>query len=388
MSRTENPQEDAEQPARPARRETKPLDAKPDAKPDAKNALLALNRREPETPRRAPEADTLEALDTERILELPRRKDERKEERTPITPLPVVRSSRGMTMLGEATANYVARLPRRSAPEPIEPMAMASERQGERQPTPSRRKTTPLLPEVCSLCHGAGYVRLDVPVGHPDFGHAVMCKCKEREIEQRERLQMRKISSLLPFERCTFDAFDSTIPDTEEGYKVALNYAQDPAGWLILQGGYGCGKTHLAAAIAHMREDAGDTVFFSIVPELLDHLRAAFAPTSELTYDALFDRVRETGLLVLDDLGAENATAWATEKLFQLINHRYNYRMPTVITTNSRLMSHMDERIRSRLSDLGLVRYVNIKAQDFRIRHAGRRPRGSAATRGRGGYTQ
>ena len=91
----------------------------------------------------------------------------------------------------------------------------------------------------------------------------------------------------------------------------------------------------------HQREDEGDTVFFSIVPDLLDHLRAAFAPTSELTYDALFERVRESGLLVLDDLGAENGTAWATEKLFQLINYRYNYRMPTVITTNARLMSLM-----------------------------------------------
>ena len=51
-----------------------------------------------------------------------------------------------------------------------------------------------------------------------------------------------------------------------------------------------------------------------------------------------------------DDLGAESiGTAWATEKLFQLINFRYNYRKPTVITTNTRLMSHMDERIRSRL---------------------------------------
>ena len=109
MSRTENPQEDAEQPARPARREPKPL--------DAKNALLALNRREPETARRAPEADALESLDTERILELPRRKDERSDEPAPITPLPVplpARQSRGMTMLGEATASYVERLPRRS----------------------------------------------------------------------------------------------------------------------------------------------------------------------------------------------------------------------------------------------------------------------------------
>jgi DNA replication protein DnaC len=375
MSRTEHPQEDAEQPARPARREPKPL--------DPKNALLALNRREPETPRRAPEADALEALealDTERILELPRRKDERSDEPAPITPLPVARQSRGMTMLGEATANYVARLPRRSTPGP---MAMASD---EPQVTRSRRKTTPLQPEICPLCHGAGYVRLDVPVGHPDFGRAVQCECKEREIAERERLKLRAVSSLKPFDKKTFSTFDPSIPGVREAHEVALRYAEDPVGWLILQGGYGCGKTHLAAAIAHQREDEGDVVFFSIVPDLLDHLRAAFAPTSELTYDALFERVRESGLLVLDDLGAENGTAWATEKLFQLINYRYNYRMPTVITTNARLMSHMDERIRSRLNDRGLVRYVQIEAQDYRERHAGRPSRGGS--RGRGGYTR
>src|SRR5690242_6714437 len=108
MSRTEHPQEDAEQPTRSARREPKSLDAKL----DAKNALLALNRREPEASRRTPQADalesveSLESLDTERILQMPRRKSERSDEPAPISqlpvPLPVARASRGMTMLGEA----------------------------------------------------------------------------------------------------------------------------------------------------------------------------------------------------------------------------------------------------------------------------------------------
>ncbi len=374
MSRTENPQEGAEQPARPARHETKSL--------DAKNTLLALNRREPETRRRAPEADALEALDTERILELPRRSDEQSGEPAPITPLPVVRSSRGMTMLGEATVSYVARLSRRS---PSEPMAMAS---GERQPAASRRKTTPLQPEVCPLCHGAGYVKRDLLVGHPDFGRAVLCECKQRQLELRDLAKRQEISGLVPFFNCTFDTFDPAVPVVEEAYKAALRYAANPDGWLIFEGGLGCGKSHLAAAIANQRENAGDTVVFSIVPDLLDHLRAAFAPTSELTYDKLFELVRGAHLLVLDDLGSENGTAWATEKLFQLINHRYINRLPTVITTNIRLMSHMDERIRSRLSDIGLVRSLHIEAQDYRKRHTGRQPRGNSSSRGRGGYTR
>jgi DNA replication protein DnaC len=165
-----------------------------------------------------------------------------------------------------------------------------------------------------------------------------------------------------------------------------MEYAEQPQGWLVLRGGYGTGKTHLAAAIANYRLAAGSPVFFSIVPDLLDHLRGAFAPNSELTYDALFDRIREVELLVLDDLGAENGTAWATEKLFQLLNYRYNFRTPTVITTNSRLLSHMDDRIASRLSDVGLVQNVVIDAPDFRKRHTAGAPRAARRT-GDGGPT-
>ncbi|HET9980351.1 MAG TPA: ATP-binding protein, partial [Ktedonobacterales bacterium] len=238
-------------------------------------------------------------------------------------------------------------------------------------------------PGVCPLCHGAGYVRLDVPVGDPAFGQAIRCQCKEQQIEERDRGTLRRLSNLDPFRDKTFEAFDATLPNLREAYEIARHYADDPLGWLVFRGGYGCGKTHLAAAIANVAEQSGVPVIFAIVPDLLDHLRATFAPNSETAYDALFEKVREVQLLVLDDFGAENSTAWATEKLFQLINYRYNYHMPTVITTNHRLLAHMDERIRSRLADLGLVRHVVIEAADFRERHTGRPSRGGNRSRAR-----
>jgi DNA replication protein DnaC len=234
---------------------------------------------------------------------------------------------------------------------------------------------------VCPHCHGAGYVRLDVPVGDPAFGQAVRCRCKEQQIEERDRSNLRRLSNLDPFREKTFEAFDVTLPGMREAFDIARHYANDPMGWLVFRGNYGCGKTHLAAAIANIAEQNGVPVVFAIVPDLLDHLRATFAPNSDTPYDALFDKVREVQLLVLDDFGAENSTAWATEKLFQLINYRYNYRMPTVITTNHRLLAHMDERIRSRLSDLGLVRHVVIEAADYRERHTGRPARGASRRR-------
>jgi DNA replication protein DnaC len=231
--------------------------------------------------------------------------------------------------------------------------------------------------EICPLCGGAGWLRLDVPFGHPKFGQPTPCKCKERELEERRRreedqrlAELDRFFSLKPFADKTFDTFDPRVPGLREAYVVAQTYAEDPQGWLLLMGGYGTGKTHLAAGIAHERLAAGSSVYFAVVPELLDHLRAAFAPGSEVTYDDMFDKVREVELLVLDDLGAENGTAWATEKLFQLINYRYNYRMPTVITTNNQLHSRMDDRVRSRLTDLSLVQPVVINAKDYRPRNA------------------
>ncbi len=329
----------------------------------------------------APDAASPLDLDSERILELPPRGPQSRssvEERGLGSAAPR-RETHGMLSLGEATGGYVTAL-RAAFPEPKRP------------PSAGGPHPRPLAAEVCPICHGAGFVRDDVPVGDPSFGQAVPCVCKERALEERRRADLRRMSSLDAFHDKTFETFDTSGPGVREAYEVARRYAEDPQGWLVLSGGYGAGKTHLAAAIASERLAAGQSVFFSITPDLLDHLRATFAPTSETPYDELFDKVREAGLLALDDLGAENGTAWATEKLFQIINYRYNYRMPTVITTNHRLLSHMDERIRSRLSDLSFVRHVAIDVPDYRERHTGARRRTTGAStpasprNGRGGY--
>jgi DNA replication protein DnaC len=121
----------------------------------------------------------------------------------------------------------------------------------------------------------------------------------------------------------------------------------------------------LAAAIANARLVAGQPIMFVNAPDLLDHLRATFGPGSEVSYDALFDRVRNIPLLVIDDLGAESPTLWAQEKLYQIFNHRYNAQLPTVITSNVEL-ERIEPRLRSRLVDMDLVRKIVIDAPDFR----------------------
>ncbi len=230
----------------------------------------------------------------------------------------------------------------------------------------------PLAPAkgACPRCKGAGYLRSNVPFGHPNFGKPIACECKEAEKKEKRRQQLRAMSNMDAFRDCNFRSFNPHLPGTQEAFQASLEFAQNPDGWLFLIGPNGCGKTHLAAAIANQSLEEGAVVLFAVVPDLLDHLRAAFAPNAAEVYDQLFAKMREAELLILDDLGAQQSSSWANEKLFQLLNYRYNMGMPTVITANPKGLQGVDERIRSRLSDISLVETVVLeRAKDYRPNH-------------------
>lgn len=225
----------------------------------------------------------------------------------------------------------------------------------------------------CPHCRGIGFLRRDVPVDHPDFGRAIPCVCKIQETQRADLDALRQTSGLSHLTSMTFESFrpdgiglnPEKRRNLRDAFDCACEFAHQDKGWLVLKGGYGSGKTHLAAAIANDRLARGEPVLFVIAPDLLDHLRATFAPTSRVSYDDRFDAVRSTPFLILDDLGSQTATAWAQEKMFQLLNHRYNAQLPTVITTN-RELEEIHPRLRSRMADTTLCRVVGIRAPDYR----------------------
>ncbi len=150
----------------------------------------------------------------------------------------------------------------------------------------------------------------------------------------------------------------------ELAYNQARMFAQSLNGWLLIQGYYGSGKTHLAAAIANFAVSMGVPTLFLTVPDLLDTLRFSY-DNPAATFESRFEEIRSAPLLVLDDFGTQNATSWAQEKLFQITNYRYINRLPLVITTNL-MLSEIEGRIRSRLDDRELVTRVHITAPDYR----------------------
>ncbi len=151
----------------------------------------------------------------------------------------------------------------------------------------------------------------------------------------------------------------------ENVFRATQGFAEEPRGWLVITGTYGCGKTHLAAAIGNYRKGMGDDPIFVVVPDLLDHLRATFNPSANTTYDEMFNRVKGASILILDDLGTQSATPWAREKLYQIFNERYNAKLPTVITMSSNL-DDLDARIRSRMLDSRICAIYEIVAPSYR----------------------
>jgi DNA replication protein DnaC len=215
--------------------------------------------------------------------------------------------------------------------------------------------------DACPHCGGAGYVRRAVQLGHPDFGRAFPCECTRDEKEDARQARLLRYSNLGPLSRLTFENLSprgrSPNAAHQEAFAAATRaaeaFAVAPKGWLVLVGPSGCGKTHLSAAIAGKCIEAAQTALFMVVPDLLDHLRAAYQPGSDAGYDEVFETVRNAPVLILDDLGVQNMTPWVEEKLYQLINHRYSSQLPTVITTNCDLAS-FDQRLQTRLSDPAL----------------------------------
>jgi DNA replication protein DnaC len=221
----------------------------------------------------------------------------------------------------------------------------------------------------CARCGGAGFVRHDVPMGHPDFGRAIVCSCVLEESAAEREQRLRRYSHLGALSRYTFDSLSQRGRGTTQGQQkryleaveAARRFADEPHGWLVLAGVSGTGKTHIAAALGNAVIASGRPALFMVVPDLLDHVRMSVAPDSQISYDQFFEQVRGSALLILDDVGAQSDTPWAVEKLYQIINHRFNLALPTVFTLGTGL-EDMDERLRSRLTDMTLSQLFTLEA--------------------------
>jgi len=208
---------------------------------------------------------------------------------------------------------------------------------------------------VCPRCRGSGWLRLDLPAGAADFGKVVECACG---LVVKRRADVLFGRSRIPAEYADLDL--STYPDRRIAADVLGWWSNLPSPWLVLAGDLGVGKTGLAIGVIKRALAEGKSAIFRPLVELLSDIRATYRTRDASTPDEadMVGSLKAVDVVAIDDLGAERATGWAQERLFEILNHRYNERRRTVLTTNlgpGELTEHLGERTVARITGMGWI---------------------------------
>jgi DNA replication protein DnaC len=168
---------------------------------------------------------------------------------------------------------------------------------------------------------------------------------------------------------CTFASYRTANRSAAAAKNQALS-AAEYGNSLILMGDPGVGKTHLAVAIVQHVISKSRSAVFTPVITLLDAMKSAI-DTNRV--DDIMRDLRYVDCLVLDDIGTQQDTPWKGERLYEIINTRYNDKSQVIVTVNAANSKDLQARIgtngaqiESRLLEMGAVYCIH--GSDYRKR--------------------
>jgi len=248
--------------------------------------------------------------------------------------------------------------------------------------------------EICPLCAGSGWK----PVRGAKHG-VTRCDC-----QLRARAGALIAGARIPrrYEHCELSNFTTDFPGADGSISLshitASRFVQefDPRDGkgLLLVGGIGTGKTHLAVGILkELIAVRATACLFCDYRELLKQIQNSYNDSVQATELQVLRPVFDAEVLVLDELGAVKPSEWVWDTVSLILNTRYNDNRTTIITTNfpdepaastgsessprssssafaatrrETLGDRIGERMRSRLHEM--CRFVKMEGPDFRTK--------------------
>ncbi len=233
--------------------------------------------------------------------------------------------------------------------------------------TSQKKGRTADRPEPCPECGGSGYsVSKD--------GTLARCACGALQTHLADqRFRAARIPErYLHKSLATFQARDPQrrkILEAAKAYANGFHHHEETG--LLFRGKTGVGKTHIAIGILRDIIQKGHTGIYCNVTELLARLRSTYEDDAEEAESQVLEEYIACELLVLDDLGNESTSAWVLDRLYLLINRRYESSRPVIVTTNcneKELNDKVGPRIASRLYEMCGVKFPDFPTEDYRIK--------------------
>jgi DNA replication protein DnaC len=238
----------------------------------------------------------------------------------------------------------------------------------------------------CEICRGTGFEIVE----REGREFAQRCACRAGRSGDGEAATLAACRIPPRYDHCSLESFEPGSPSLSAALERAVAFCSgyphlgdDEGLGLLFCGDNGVGKTHLAVAI--LRElvtTRGVRGQFWDFHELIREIKSSYDRETKTTELQVLQPVVDTGVLVLDDLGAWKMTDWMNDTLFYILNSRYMAKRPTIITTNFQdvtrekalaadhlrrrefLVERIGQRLRSRLMEMCLV--VNVQGGDHR----------------------
>ena len=213
----------------------------------------------------------------------------------------------------------------------------------------------------CPECGGVGYVRYEVPLGHPKFGKLERCPraqasaienaLRAGEIDPRIGLTIDEVHNL------SWDMVQQGINQADQACKITQRAYLAGHGLVFLYGGFGQGKSLVLKIAVAAALKAGKRAAYANLAGVLDDIRIAYDERENKMTELVrrMDWWASLDVLAIDELDKVGQTEWARERIFQLLDARYQGAVRqeslTVIAANHRSLDELSGYLRSRIED-------------------------------------
>ncbi|TDO91304.1 replicative DNA helicase loader DnaI [Halanaerobium saccharolyticum] len=237
----------------------------------------------------------------------------------------------------------------------------------------------------CEKCHDTGRIYRN--------NQYLVCSCAKNDLRQRKQHNGNLPRHLqnATFSNANLNYYETDLitdsgmnyrENAQKVYSLASTFVQrfnseGLSRGLIIEGPIGSGKSYLLGCIANALIDRGIQFRYIVYSDLLQQIRSTYNQNNPETDEKqILSTVQQIPVLLIDDLGTEKATEFASSTLYQIIDRRYREEKPIILSTNYSIKNLknrfpvMGERIFQRLLEMnkylelaGNVRVKKIEEQ-------------------------